>query len=149
MSHEERNTLVAILVNLSMAGWMTWRIAAMQGAGRFDGPDGLAVWARTVLWVIPVGIVVTIAAVILFNIVFAIATRDENPSFVTDERDRLIGIQGMRVTLVVASAGFLGALVALALGTGAFAVLNAILASFAAGDLLGSLAKLRLYRRGL
>ena len=55
----------------------------------------------------------------------------------------------MQVTLILASAGFVGAIAALALGAGLLTVLNLMLAAFAAGDLVGTLVKLALYRRGV
>lgn len=149
MSYEERNTLVAIFVNVGVVAGFVWLIVSMQGEGAFAGGDGLRVWARTVLWIIPVSIVATIVVTIIFNIVFAIATREMDPDTVVDERDRSISIMGMRVTMVVASVGFIGALGALAVGWPAFIALNIILAGFALGDLCGSLTRLVLYRRGI
>ena len=148
MTYEERNNLVAILTNILVMGWLTARLLGMNGEGAFGGPDGLAVWAQTVLWVIPASVGVTIIATILFNILFAIATRDENPSFIIDERDRQIAIRGMVTTMIVASAGFIGALIALAFGWTALLALTVILYGFAAGDLIGSIVKLVLWRRG-
>ncbi len=148
MSHEERNTIVAIIANLVVVIFWGSRIWGMYGDGVFDGPDGLMEWARTVLWMIPTSIAVTIIATILFNIFFAIATRDGDPDFTVDERDRSIGIKGLRVTIVIASAGFIAGLIGLAVGWTPFTVLNIILVGFALGDLLGSLTRLTLYRMG-
>ena len=149
MGYEERNTLVAIFVNVSVVAGFVWLILSMQGEGAFAGSDGLTVWARTVLWIIPASIVATIVITIVFNIVFAIATREADVDTVVDERDRSISILGMRVTMVVASVGFIGALVMLAVGWPVFLALNLILAGFALGDLCGSLTRLFLYRRGI
>jgi CHASE2 domain-containing sensor protein len=118
----------------------------MYGEGAFAGDEGLAVWARTVLWVIPASVVASIVVTILFNIVFSIATQDEDPDTTVDERDRSISIKGMRVTMVVASAGFIGALAMLALGWSPLIGLNVILAGFALGDLSGSVTRMALYR---
>jgi len=148
MTHQERNTYVAIFTNLFVMAYLILRLIRLDGEGAFAGPDALAVWAQTVLWIIPASVVLSIVLTIVFNILFAIATRDRHPDFVVDERDKKIGLRGMIVTGVVASGGFILALIALAFGSAAFLALNVTLFAFAAGDLAGNLAKLYLYRWG-
>lgn len=149
MSHEERTAVAGIVANLLIMGAFAWRLSAMAAAGRFDGPDALVQWARTILWAIPAGIGLLIVLMILSNILFAAATRDGNPSFVVDERDRAIERQGLRVSLAVGTGGFLGGIVLLALGIGPLTALNVMAGASATGSLLGDVARLWLYRRGL
>lgn len=148
MTYQERNNLVAIFNNLIVSGYFTWRIYGMYLEGGFDGPVGLTIWAQTVLWVIPVSIIASIILTIVFNIVFAIAARDPNPEMVSDERDRQFGSRSIVTAVIVASAGFILALVVLALGFDVFYALNLILVGFVLADLIGSLVKLISYRRG-
>ena len=148
MSHEERNNIVAIMVNLVTNAYVITRLRGMWASGAFDGPDALMIWARAVLWVIPIAIIGTIILTIVANIVFAIATMDENPDFTVDERDRMFQMRGMVVTMIVASFGYIGALIALAIGWEAIIVFTLIYAAFAAGDLIGNLTKLVSYRIG-
>lgn len=149
MSHEERNTVAALLTSLIVLSYFGSRIWTTWDAGGFDGPDGLTAWARTVLWMIPASIVVTIVMTIGFNILHAIVTNTPNPSFIVDERDAQIARRGNQVTMVVVGAGFFGSLVALALGRDALMVMNLILASFALGAVAGDLSKIAAYRFGL
>ena len=146
MSHEERNNIVAIFVNLVTNLYILTRLRGMWASGAFDGPNALMIWARTVLWVVPIAIVATIVLTILANILFAIATMDENPDFTVDERDRMFQVRGMAVTMVVASFGFIGCLVALAFGWEAIVVFTLLYIAFSAGDLIGNLVKLVSYR---
>jgi hypothetical protein len=148
MTYEERNNLVGILTGIVMICAYIWRISDLNVAGAFDGPDGLMIWARAVLWLIGVGIVLTIITTILFSILHSIFTNNAAPSMIVDERDRMIGIWGMRVTWVVCSLAFIAAMFALAFGWTPFAILNMIVAGFAVGDLAGNLAKFGLYRFG-
>lgn len=148
MPFKERNIVVAIFTNLIVIAYFAWRICRMLQDGQFDGSDALTVWARTVLWMIPLSIVATIIGTILFNIIYAIVTRQPKPSFVVDERDKAIEITGMKATMVVISTGFMLGMVALAFGWTGFTVFNLILFSFAFADLGGNLVKLALYRRG-
>lgn len=149
MTHEERNNLVAIFVSLCVLGYISLRIWTQYHDGVFDQPDALKIWARTVLWAIPLSIVAMIIALILFTILHAIITRNPKPSFIVDERDNYIGRRGMMVTMFVSSGGFMVALICLALGWSAFAVFNVIFYSFGVGDLSGNLTKLYLWRRGV
>lgn len=149
MTYEERNNLVAIFTNLLVCGYFIQQITGKFAAGVFDGPDGLAIWAQTILWIIPVSIVATIVLTIVANILFAIAARDPDPEMVSDERDRTFGTRAMLTSMIVASAGFIMALVMLAFfDWSAFFALNLILAGFAVADLSGNLVKFVSYRRG-
>ena len=148
MPYEERNAWVALIANVLIVSWFGWKVWTMSADGAFDGPDGLALWARTVLWMIPVSIVATIILSILFSIGASIATRDTDPSFVSDERDKRFSARGMIATMVVVSAGLIGGLVLLAFGGSAFVALNLILFSFAFGAFVSEALRLYFYRRG-
>ena len=144
MSSDERNTYVSLLSSLLINAYMIWRLVDMFGAGTLSGPDALQIWARMVLWVIGAAIVLTI----LFNIVFAIATGEKSPQFLSDERDRVFEVRGMGATTLVMIFGFIGAIVALALGqTPLFAFIQ-LYFSLALGSLAGDLVKLASYRHG-
>ena len=149
MTHEERNNLVSIFVGLFVIGYLSFRIWTKYEAGIFDGPDGLMLWARTVLWAIPLGIGLMIVALIVTTIIHAILTNNSKPNFIVDERDKLIGRYGMIVTMSVASGGFILGIVFLAMGYSAFAVLNIMFYGFAGADFAGNLTKQILWRRGM
>jgi len=149
MSHEERNTVASLITSLAVLIYFGARIWGTWAEGGYAGPDGPQIWARNVLWMIPICVGVTIVVTIGFNILHAIFTNTPKPSFVTDERDTHIGRRGMLVTMIVVSFGFIGSLILLALGWQVLVVLNAILAAFVLGDIAGSLSKLAAYRLGL
>jgi hypothetical protein len=149
MTHEERNTLVGIFVNLLENTWILLRLKGQYNDGLLTGTDGLSVFGKTVLLAIPASIVLTIVGVILFNILFAIVTRDENPDFIVDERDQMFKIRGMSVTMIVSAIGFIAAMSALALGYAALTVFLIMYLSFALGDLTGNVIKLASYRGGV
>jgi hypothetical protein len=149
MTHEERNTIVALITNPVINGLLAWRLWSLHGRGAFSEPDALATWAQNVLLAIPAAIVLAIVLTIVFNIVFAIATRTSDPSLVVDERDKAFGVRAMMTNIAVAAGGFILSIVALAFGWEALVVFNLIYAAFALGDLSGNVAKLVLYRRGI
>lgn len=148
MSYEERNAVISIIVTILGNGYIFLRLRDLAASGAFDGPDALQLFARTVLWIIPICIVLMIVATILFNILFAIVTLDENPDFTTDERDKAFQARGMMVTMVISSFGFIGALIALALGRDALFAFVVLYAVFVVGSFIGDMTKLVSYRVG-
>ena len=148
MSHEERNTVSSILAGILVNIWVILKLQRMFEDGRLSGDDAIKIWAQGMLWVIPVGIGLVIAITILFNILYAIATNNQSPSFLVDERDQAITGFGMKVTMVITSIGVIGMMIALALGVTTLSALIGLWFSFAAGSMIGDLAKLARYRRG-
>jgi hypothetical protein len=146
MSHEERNTIASLLSGLLINLYVISKLSNMFADGRLDGPDALIVWARAMLWVIPVGIVVVIIFVIIANIVFAIITNDPDPSFLVDERDRSIQNIGLRFSMVGVTIGFIGGMIALAAGVQALYVFIGMFFALSLGDVLGNFAKVVKYR---
>lgn len=149
MSHEERNTVFQIFIGLCVNAYIIWRLLKLAREGAFDSPDAVAVWAQTVLWIIPFVVVFGIAVMILGNILIAIANRDPKPSFVVDERDNMITSTGNRITVACIGLGFMGSLIAMAFGVGAIGGLTAILFSFSIGSMLGEIGKLVRYRMAI
>ncbi len=149
MSFEERNSVSGILISLISWGMMLTVISRRHELGLFDGPDGLMIWARTVLVLIGVSIAIGIVLTVLVTIGYAILSGEEKPLFLTDERDGQIGLRGLQVTLAVMSVGLIGGIAVLAYGWSILLVLNIILGACALGDLAGTLTKVVLYRRGL
>lgn len=146
MSHEERNNIASLIAGILVNIYVISKLSGMFADGRFDGPDALMIWARAMLWVIPIGIGVVIVCIILFNILFAIAAGEENPSFVVDERDKAIQVFGMRFTMVFTGIGFIGGMVALAYGIDPLFVFIGMFFAFSFGDMIGNFAKLIRYR---
>lgn len=148
MSFEERNTVIYLFVSLLVAGIFGTRIWEGTVDGRFDGAQGLVDWARTVLWMVPVAIGLTIAAVIIGQIIYAIATGDRDPNTDSDERDHEVSARAARFTMVIFSMGWLGAIVMLASAYTTLAALNLMLFAGWFSDVIGNLVKLRIYRHG-
>ena len=131
-----------------MNAWFLSRIWEMFHDGTSTAPDGLQIWAQTMLWVVPVAIGSTITLTILTRIAVAVLTGDRTRAIV-DERDLKFQFYGMGATMAMAVAGFLGSMVLLALGYGGFVAFTVLYLCFFLGDIAGSLVKLGLYRAGL
>lgn len=148
MSFEERNALSGLATSLiawAVMGSAMWR---KYSAGQFDGPDGVMLWARSMLWLIAFGIAFGIILAIAFAIIDAIVHGKEKNHTQTDERDRLIALLGYRITLAAVSIGLVGAILGMAFGWTAVQGLMLIFVSCALGDTVGVAYKVFRYRRG-
>ncbi len=146
MATEERSILInligEVLVNLYFA-YTVWQMFA-AGLGSAEG--SVQTWARTVIWIIPVGIGAGIVLSIMGRILGGILGDGGGARVHLDERDRGIQIKGMAVTMVVAALAFIAALCVLAYGAGALVGLNVIFFGFGAAAMAGDAAKLLMYR---
>jgi hypothetical protein len=148
MTHEDKNNVISMVVNIAVNAYIIWKLMQMNAAGAFDGADALMNWARMVIWVIPISVVLMIVGTIMFSIIFAVATNDAKPSFVTDERDKLFGNRSMIAVIMFAGFGFISSIVCLAIGWSALFAFNVIYFSFALGSFAGDITKFVSYRRG-
>lgn len=148
MIYRDRNTVVSIITALIVNFYIVLRLLDMNEAGQFDGPDAVTVWARMLVWVIPISIGVTIVGTILFNIGYAIVTGNPKPDFLVDERDHLFDRRGVTAFVICAGAGFMLALAGLAYGWSALIGFNIIFFAMALGSLSADIIKFISYRRG-
>lgn len=149
MSHEERNAVFRFLIGLCVNIYLIWRLLKLDGGGAFDSADAVAIWAQAVLWSIPFAVIFGIVVMILGNILLAIVNRDPKPSFVVDERDKMITNMGNRIIVACFCLGLMASLVAMAFGVGAIGGLTAILLSFSIGSIVGEIGKLVRYRMAI
>ena len=148
MNSEERNIWVALVSSLIVNSYFLRRIWTMFHDGTSTAPDGLQIWAQTMLWVVPAAILMTIGLTIVAAILQAMVTGDEKVVFLKDERDRKFELFGLGATMALMVAGFLGSMVALAFGQSGFLAFTLIYLTFFLGDLAGNLVKIGLYRCG-
>lgn len=149
MSFGERDAITSLLTTILVVAMFYFRIASQSDAGLFDGPDGLMIWARSVLWLILISIGVAIAVTIGFTILYVILTGERKPSGLRDERDRMIETRGMRVGTVIISIGIVAAIMDLAWGgASALRAFNIILIGCSVSEIGKNLFKIVCYRRG-
>ena len=149
MAHEERNAWAALIASIFVFVYFGGHIWSTTAGGGYAGTAGLSLWAWDVIWFILGGIAAVIVSVIAFNVLYAIITRSPNPGFLTDERDMAITRTGTLITLGITSAGFIGAVILLAMGWGAIAGFNTILIGMALGAFASDIYRVAVYRLGL
>ena len=148
MSFEERGAWSGMVSGV--LAFFIWGRPIWTGTvtGAFDGPDGLARWAIQVIWLIGGGVLLAIAVLVLFNIGYAILTRQPKPQFIIDERDTRISHRGALVSLIVVNCAILIAIILLALGLSALAALNTILVGMAVAAVASEMLRIVVYRLG-
>ena len=143
MVYEERNTWVGLVV--SAIGMSIYVIVVVQQAG--DGPLTDVVWWPIMLWTIGLSIVASIVISILWGI-FA-GMRDPDGVGRSDQRDRDIAHMGGRVGQAFTVIAGLGVIVLCAFEIDWFWIANTMFYGFAISTIIGGIASVIAYRRGL
>lgn len=147
MSYGEREALSGLVTSLIVIVLFLWQLSGQTAAGAFDGPEGLRLWARSVLVLIGWSIGIAIAVAILSAVLHGILT-GEKPDDRRDERDRDIDRRALTWAWYLLSFGLLGIIVGLALGDTAVKAMNTVLALCLLSEAFRDAAKVMLYRRG-
>ncbi len=148
MSYQEKSIYGSLMSAIIMLALYGFYMIEMYQEGRFDGVDASSLVGKSVFVLIGVSIVVSIIVQVVFSIIHSIATKEyEHP--ISDERDKLIELKGMQVSLVAFSIGFVGSMGALAMGMAPYMVFCLITSSMFVGCVVGDTAKLFFYHRGI
>ncbi|MGR3722672.1 hypothetical protein [Abyssibius alkaniclasticus] len=148
MSYEEKNSIISLIVTIGVFGYYGVRFSGLYAEGYFTGPEAMTRTGWEILYLIGYGIIAQIIGQIVLTILFSILANDPKPSFVVDERDRLISLRGVRFGYAFAGGGVTLSIVALAFGWDPVIVFNLVIFSIAAGAFVETLVKVVLYRIG-
>lgn len=147
MSYQERRVVVSIISTVLInAIYSVYMLQRYPEASPYS-VEIFHFWGSFFLILILVSVVAKILIYILFTIINAIATREEEAP-ITDERDKMIELKSTQTALYVFALGFVLAMVSLVFNTpptGMFLIL------FAAGfgsDIASDIAQFVFYRRG-
>lgn len=143
MVYEERNVWTSLVV--SVVGVTVYVIVVLQQAG--GGPLTDVDWVPIMLWTIGASIVVTIVISILWGM-FA-GVRDPDGVGKSDQRDRDIAHMSTRVGQAFTVIAGLGVIVLCAFEADWFWIANTMFFGFAATSIIGGIASVIAYRRGL
>ncbi len=165
MSYQEKKIIVSVITGiLVLAAYCIYAISRIQSGTA--SPDDLKFWATAILLFIGIGIAASIVIQIVFHILLSIAyairenlknggchdkeiEKALEQDMVEDEMDKLIGLKSMRIGFGVAGAGFVAALVTVALDFSAAVMLNVMFVSFSIGTIIEGFAQLRFYKKGV
>lgn len=154
LSYREQNLIVLTFISMIVYGIYSVVLFRRYQAGGYEAADAFQFWGQAILVLIGVVIVTQIAGQILHaiaaNVVAAAAGQefDEDDAFFDDERDKLIELKVTRNTFAFWGIGFLGAMVALAVGRPPTTMFVLFIVFMMLADILGNVSKLIYYRRG-
>lgn len=153
MSHEEKNTVLQIIIGIAVNIWVIMKVRGLYASGLMDGPDAIQIWAETMFWVIIYavigGIILAIIGSILFAMIEAAVTGEADQNFITDERDRMIANIGNKVTVGFTGLGFIVLIAGIKFGYQPIDCLVILMFSFSLGGLFGELVKFARYRMSI
>lgn len=143
MVYEERNAWAGLIV--SPISMIVYVVLVLQQAGGRPLTD--VDWFPLMLWVIGASIVATI----ILSIAWGIIAGAKDPDGVgrSDIRDRDISRMGGRVEQAFVVIAGLGVIGLCAVGADVFWIANTMYAGFAVAALVGGVARVIAYRRGL
>ena len=149
MSYQEKNITVSLFSHLLIVGYYLVNLFQMQQAGGLVSAKVFNLWAVVIVGVIVVNIVGSILTNILLSIVHAIKTRSEQEeSFIEDERDKLIGLKGSKVSYIAFSIGVLIAMLSFAFGQPPLVMFSLLILSSIVAEIIGDVSQLYIYRKG-
>ena len=153
MSHEEKNTILQIIIGAAINIWLIFEIRQLYSNGLMDGPAAIQTWAETVFWIIIIAIVagigLTVIGTVIFSVIEKIILGEADYSFISDERDKTIASTGDKITLSIIGAGFFVLILGLKFGYEPIDCLILLMFCFSLGGLAGEVAKLARYRMSL
>lgn len=146
MTYQERQAVGNLIAGIFIfSAYFYWVSRAISG-GLLDSEAAATTIGRGILVLILGGVLINIGVQILTSIVISIITREPKPSFVVDERDRMLELRAIRVSYTIIGLGFVASMFALALGVVPLVVLQFIVLSFAVGTIFESILMLIFYR---
>lgn len=143
MVYEERNIWASLLVSVS--GVIVYVVLVLQQAA--GGPLTDVDWVPLMLWTIGASIVVAIVVSIVWGILAGM--RDPEGVGKSDQRDRDISHMSTRVGQAFLVLAGLGVIVLCAFEADWFWIANTMFFGFALSSIIGGVASVIAYRRGL
>ena len=148
MSYREKESILNIFSGIVITVIFAWIVYQRHLAGKFDLTEDFSKWGVIFLIFIGVSIVSRIIIYIIFHIINAIATREDDIP-VEDERDQLIKLKATRNSHYIFSGGFVLSIIGLALGMPVYWIFIAFVISGLLSEIVENGSQLYYYRKGV
>jgi len=148
MSYQEKQNIVNIFSGLLVTVIYALLVYQRHLQGNFDLTEDFRTWGIIFLIFIGISIVVRIIIQIIFHIINAITTREENVP-VEDERDQLIKLKATRNSYYAFTSGFVLSVVGLALGMPVHWIFIAFVAFGLIAEIIDNGSQIYYYRKGI
>ena len=148
MTYQEKQSVVNIFSGLLITAIYGWIIYQRQLEGRFDLTEDFQKWGVLFLIFMGVSIVARIVIYIIFHILNAIATREQDiPE--EDERDKIIKLKATRNSHYAFIFPFIGAFIGLAVGMPIWGIFIAFIIGGLLSEIVENLSQIYYYRKGV
>lgn len=148
MTYQEKKNIVNIISAILITGIFAWIVYQRHMDGVFDLTSDYRKWGTIFLIFIGTSIVARIIIYIIFHIINAIATREEEIP-ITDERDKLIELKATRNRCHTFSIGFALAIISMSLGAEPIVLFIAFFACCLVSEMVDNLSQIYYYRKGV
>ncbi|MEN8115347.1 MAG: hypothetical protein ABFS16_00090 [Bacteroidota bacterium] len=148
MSYQEKENIVNIFSGIVVAAIMGWAVYQRHLEGNFDLTEDFRTWGIIFLIFMGVSVVARIIIYIIFHIINAIATREEDIP-VEDERIKLIKLKALRNSHYAFSSGFVLSIVGLALGMQVFWIFVLFVVSGLFSEIIDNASQIYYHRKGI
>ena len=148
MSYQERQNIVNMISGLLITAIYAWIIYQKQLEGSIDLTKDFSTWGKVFLILIGVSIVARIIIMIIFHIINAIATREEDVP-AEDERDKLIKLKSTRNSYYVFTSGFTMSIIALAVGMPVYWLFIVFVITGLISEIVDNSSQIYYYRKGV
>lgn len=149
MSNRKNEVTVTLVCSLFILAYYLVNIFQMIQGGGLNSAEVFRLWVVVII----ANIVLTIAGIIfsyiVINIVHAIKTqKEEEVRLIEDERDKLIGLKGDRVSYITFSIGVFLSMLTFALGQPPLVMFSLIVFASLMAEILGNISQLVFYHKG-
>jgi hypothetical protein len=148
MSYQEKKIIVSIISSILIFTLYTLYAINNAEEGSITSASDFSFWGSFILVLLPVSIVAKIIIHIGFVIFNKIATNEDEPSF-EDEFDKIIELKADRISLYVFFLGFILSMVPLVTDLPTYLTFLALIFFGFLSDLLGRIAQLYFYKKGV
>ena len=149
MSTKKNEITVTLVCSLFILAYYLVNIFQMLQGGGLNSEEVFRLWVVVIIANIVLTIAGFIISYIVINIVHAIKTqKEEEVRMLEDERDRLIGLKGDRVSYIAFSIGVFLSMLTFALGQPPLVMFSLIVFFSLLAEILGDISQFYFYRRG-
>lgn len=149
MSNRKTEITVSLVSTLAVLAYYLVNIFQMLQGGGLNSAEVFRLWAVVIIATIILNIAGNIITNIVINIVHAIKTqKDEEVRMLEDERDKLIGLKGDRVSYLAFSIGVFLSMLTFALGQPPLVMFSLIVLSSLIAEIFGDVSQFLFYNRG-
>ena len=147
MSYQEQQSIVNIFSGLLITAIFGWIVYQRQVAGMYDLSTDFQQWGKLFLLFAGISVGVRIVIMIIYHIIWAIATRQEDAPD-DDERDKIIKLKATRNGHYAFIIPFVGAFAGLAFGMPVWGLFIAFIAAGLISEITENGSQIYYYRKG-